>query len=81
MMNILVTEDPSDSAGHAINLSVKQCKCCRDTREEASPLQLGMTSELLADSFLKTLFTRFYYTLQLHSPITHKGLQASALAH
>ncbi len=38
-------------------------------------MQLGMTSELLADSFLKTLFTRFYHTLQLHSPVLHRGLQ------
>ena len=53
---------------------------CRDSQEEASPLQLGMTTELLADSFMKTLFTRFYHTLQLHSPVSHKGLQASILA-
>ena len=49
---------------------------CRDTPGQANALQLGMTSELVADSFLKTLFTRFYQTLQLHSPISHKGLQA-----
>jgi hypothetical protein len=36
-----------------------------------------MTSELLADSFLKTLFTRFYHTLQLHSPLAHRGLQVT----
>ena len=62
-------------------LIFERFKCCRDTKEEASPLQLGMTSDLLADSFMKTLFTRFYHTLQLHSPISHKGLQASALAY
>ena len=38
-------------------LIFERFKCCRDTKEEASPLQLGMTSDLLADSFMKTLFT------------------------
>lgn len=52
----------------------------RDTEEQGSPLQLGMTSELLGDSFLKTLLTRFYHMLQLHSPISHKGLQARPIA-
>ena len=36
-----------------------------------------MTSELLADSFLKTLFNRFYHTLQLHSPLLHRDLQVT----
>ncbi len=48
---------------------------CRDAAGQDSPLQLGMTTELLADSFLKALFTRFYHMLQSHGPIAHKGLQ------
>ena len=47
----------------------------RDAAGQDNPLQLGMTTELLADSFLKALFMRFYHMLQSHGPITHKGLQ------
>ena len=47
----------------------------RDAAGQDNPLQLGMTTELLADSFLKALFTRFYHMLQSHGPIAHKGLQ------
>lgn len=47
----------------------------RDAAGQDNPLQLGMTTELLADSFLKALFTRFYHMLQSHGLIAHKGLQ------
>ena len=51
---------------------------CSDSEEfdglEAALLP-GFSTELLADSFLKALFTRFYHMLQSHGPIAHKGLQ------
>ena len=58
-----------------MQLSTPDMLHCRDAAGQDNPLQLGMTTELLADSFLKALFMRFYHMLQSHGPIAHKGLQ------